>query len=76
MQDATENCLYPELVGDPPRLELNFIFPLEQVTELIVLGERMSSIAVHMFVVVGKKYKIENASLQKKLNRILLLKYR
>ena len=26
MQDATENCLYPELVGDPLRLELNFIF--------------------------------------------------
>ena len=37
MQDATENCHYPELVGEPLRLELNFIFPLEHVTELIVL---------------------------------------
>ena len=39
MQDATENCRYPELVGEPPRLELNFTFLLEHVTELIVLGE-------------------------------------
>ena len=37
MQDATENCHYPELVGEPLRLELNFIFHLEQVAELIVL---------------------------------------
>ena len=29
MQDATENCHYPELVGEPLRLELNFTFPLE-----------------------------------------------
>ena len=37
MQDTTENCRYPELVGEPLRLELNFTFPLEHVTELIVL---------------------------------------
>ena len=37
MQDATENCHYPELVGEPLRLELNFTFPREHVTELIVL---------------------------------------
>ena len=54
MQDATENCLYPELVGEPLRLELNFTFPLEHVTELNVLGERMSSVAVNKFGVVGK----------------------
>ena len=54
MQDATENCLYPELVGEPLRLELNFTSPLEDVTELIVLGERMSSVAVDKFGVVGK----------------------
>ena len=54
MQDATEKCHYPELVGEPLRLELNFIFPLEHVTELIVLGERMSSVAVDKFGVVGK----------------------
>ena len=54
MQDATENCPYPELVGEPLRLELNFTFPLEHVTELIVLGERMSSVAVDKFGVVGE----------------------
>ena len=54
MQDATENCHYPELVGEPLRLELNFTFPLEHLTELIVLGERMSSVAVDKFGVVGR----------------------
>ena len=54
MQDSTENCHYPELVGEPLRMELNFTFPLEHVTELIVLGERMSSVAVDKFGVVGK----------------------
>ena len=53
-QDATENCHYPELVGEPLRLELNFIFPLGHVSELIVLGKRMSSVAVDKFGVVGK----------------------
>ena len=54
MQDATENCHYPELVGEPLTLELSFTNPLENVTELIVLGERMSSVAVDKFGVVGK----------------------
>ena len=54
MQDATENCPYPELVGEPLRLQLNLIFSLQHVTELIVLGERTSSIAVDKFGVVGK----------------------
>ena len=54
MQDATEKCHYPELAGEPLRLELTFTFPLEHVTELIVLGERMSSVAVDKFGVVGK----------------------
>ena len=52
-QDATKNCQNPELVGEPLRLELNFTFSLEHVTELIVLGERMSSVAVDKFGVVG-----------------------
>ena len=54
MQDATENCHYPELVEEPLRLELNFTNPLENVTQLIVLGVRMSSVAVDKFGVVGK----------------------
>ena len=39
MQDATELCRYPELIREPLSLELNFTFPLDHVTELIVLGE-------------------------------------
>ena len=54
MQDATEHCHYPELIGEPLRLELYFSSPLENVTEVIVLGERMSSVAVDNFGVVGK----------------------
>ena len=55
MQDATENCQNTdELIGEPLRLEFNFTFLLEHVTELIVLGHRMSSVAVDKFGVVGK----------------------
>ena len=54
MQDASEKFHYPELVGDPLRLELNFTFPLERSTELIVLGERLSRVAVDKFGVGGK----------------------
>ena len=54
MQDATEHCPYSELIGEPLRLELYFSSPLENVTEIIVLGERMSSVAVEKFGVVGK----------------------
>ena len=53
MQDSTKHCHYPELVGEALRLELNFNTALEHVTEVIVLGERMSSVAVNNFGVVG-----------------------
>ena len=54
MQDATEQCHYPELVGEPLGLELNFNTALEHLTEVMVLGERMFSVAVDKFGVVGK----------------------
>ena len=54
LKDATENCQYLELVGEQLRLELNFTQPFESVTELIVLGERGSSVAVDKFGVVRK----------------------
>ena len=44
MENATENCHYSELVGEPLGLELTFTHPLENVTELPVLGEGMSSV--------------------------------
>ena len=75
IQDATENCHYPELAGVALRLELNFIFPLEQVTEFIVLGERMFSVAVDEFGVVGEKTKLDNVSLQQKIKSIPRIEY-
>ena len=55
MQDATtESFYYPEFLGEPLRLEPNSNFPLGHVTELIALGERMSSIEVDKVGVGGK----------------------
>ena len=54
MQDATKICLYPELFREPLRLKLNFTFPPEHVTDLIVLGERKSSVAVDKFGAIGE----------------------
>ena len=54
LQDGTENCHYPELVGEPLRRELNFTLPLEHVTELIVLGQQMSLVVVDKLGVAGK----------------------
>ena len=49
------NSYYPELIGEPLRLELYFSLLLETITEFIVLGERKSSVAVHMIGIVGDK---------------------
>ena len=54
IQDAHEIFHCPEIVGEPLGLELIFSQSLENVAELIVLGERMSSVAVDKFGVVGK----------------------
>ena len=54
MQDATEHCHYPVLIGEPLRLELYFSSLLENVTKVIVLVERTSFVAVDKFGVVGK----------------------
>ena len=52
MHDATENFHYRE----PLRLELNFTFRPEHLTEPFVLGDQLSSVAFDKYVVVGKKY--------------------
>ena len=54
IQDANEDSHYPELIGESLRLELYFSSTQESVTEVIVLGERMSCVAVDKFGVVGK----------------------
>ena len=56
IQDATEHSHYPEKFGEPLRLELYFSSPLENVTEFIVTGERLLSVAVGKLGVMGKKY--------------------
>ena len=54
MQDASENDHYcPELCREALRLKLNFTFLLVHFTELIVLVEWMSSVAVDIFDVAG-----------------------
>ena len=75
MQDARENCHYPELVGEPLRLDLNFTFPLEHVTELIVLGEECLRLQLTNLVLLEKTSKMDIVSLQHIINRIPLLKY-
>ena len=55
MQGATEHCHYPEVIGESLSLGLYFSSPLENVTEAIVLGERMSSVAVDKFWCFGKE---------------------
>ena len=55
MQGATEICDYPELVREPLRLEPNFNFFPEHLTELSVLGERMYSFVVDKHGFNGKK---------------------
>ena len=53
MQDATENCHYPEIVRRTIEAGAKLYFSSTHVTELIVLGERMSSVSVDKFGVVG-----------------------
>ena len=49
IQDAGENFHYPELSGESIRLEMFFDRPLTNVTELIFLGERMSTFKIDQF---------------------------
>ena len=71
MQNATEIFHQIKLVGDPPRLYLNFTFPLAYVNELIVLGGQMSSISSDKFAVV--KNLSETIDVQHLVIRNLLL---
>ena len=51
MEDANETYEYPDILGEPQRLELNLAFSLEHVTELILL----CSLAVDKFGAFEKK---------------------
>ena len=60
MQDATENCHYPELVGAPLRLELSLTFSIEYVTELILLEDKCLCLQLTCLVLLEKLSKIDN----------------
>ena len=65
MQDATENCHFPQLLGEILRVELSFSFPLEHVIELSVLGNECLRLQLTNLVLSEKKSKMDNASLQR-----------
>ena len=73
MQDATVECHYPTVVREPLRLELNFNFRLEHVTDFNVLEERMLSFAVDYFGVGGKKSQMASIALKQIIRCIFLL---
>ena len=54
LQDAGENVHCPELSGENLRFEMFFERPLTNVTELIVLGERISTVKIDQFGTVVK----------------------
>ena len=54
LKEAIEICCYFILVGQPPRLELNFTFTVGNVLELIVMWEGLYLIAADWFYVVGQ----------------------
>ena len=54
LQNAGENIHYPELIGESIRLEMFFDHPLRNVTEIIVLGEKMSTVKIDQFGMVAK----------------------
>ena len=54
LQDAGENAHYPEFSGESLHLEMFFGRPLTNVTELIVLGERISTNKIDQFGTVAK----------------------
>ena len=54
IQKTTDKSFHPELVGEPVRLQLNFNFPPTDFYVLIVLVERLPSVAVAEIGVVEK----------------------
>ena len=76
MQNATQRCHYPELVGEPLRLELSFTFPPEHFTEFIVMGNECVWLRLAIFVLLGGKCQIDNVSPQRIIERIPVFSYR
>ena len=56
LQDAAEQLHYIELGGESSELEMFFQFSLEQVTEVIILGERLSDNQIDKFGTVARNF--------------------
>ena len=76
VQDITEKCHSPELVGETLRLELFFTFPLEHVNKLIVMGNECLWLQLTNLVLPERRSKKDNVSLQQITICIPLLMYR
>ena len=56
IQGATEHCHYSGWIGEPLRLELNLNGALGSVTEVKILGEQLSLVAVDKSSALGEKF--------------------
>ena len=56
LQDAGENIHYPEVSLESILLEMFFDHPLRSVTELVVLGERMTTVKIDQFGTAAKNF--------------------
>ena len=74
LQDATKKFCYSEVIGEPLRLKLNFTFPLENVSELIVLGQKSLQLQLTSLQLLARICKKDKNALLQIFNRILLLK--
>ena len=54
LQNAAEQLHFPEFSRENSRLEMFFQFPLQQVTDVIVLRERLSNVQTDKFGTVAK----------------------
>ena len=64
MQNAIEKFRYPDVVGEQLRPALNFTFLLELSTELIVLVNESFWLQLKSLVLLQRKTKLDDASLQ------------
>ena len=76
MQDATENCQYPEHVGEPLRLELNFTFPLEHLMNSLFWENNCLWLKLTSLVLFEGTSELDIIFLHRKIIGIPVLKYR
>ena len=69
MHDFSEDCHYREH-GKPLKMELQFTFLLEQVTELIVLGDECVWLQLTSLVLLEQISKMDNVSLEQKKSTV------